>query len=414
MRSPMSFHGSPRHTNILNEDLPQDTLKAERGELAQQVVETLKSDEEPIATGINLRDAATTSPETIINGRVFRSSQVFSKNEIHDLKIHAALDLREQPHACKKAAEHSVATGIAVAPLQLLPDRLKLHAHRALPLACTLCSGRECCSMSGRPNLYKGSLDVFHVDLLPARLKIRIFRDMPWNIRLRTICAPLSRKSPQEVMAPAVADPNVLGYTKLYCMMLDLSMQQIAKALRVFALEENLPCVVHCIHGKDRTGLIIALLLLTLGVPESVVLLDYAKSEVELKFGREQGALKGELEDYLVKDDVIASSAQTMEDTLRYLDTRYGGIRKYLHIIGITRREVHEIRKNLLVPHGDQMNPDMLSTFSMGSQELEGARSPESLQQPSMIREPQPPKDPRNAGRTCGGCCGHSRHSSLS
>lgn len=60
------------------------------------------------------------------------------------------------------------------------------------------------------------------MDLLPARLKIRIFRDMPWNIRLRTICAPLSRKSPQEVMAPAVADPNVLGYTKLYCMMLDL------------------------------------------------------------------------------------------------------------------------------------------------------------------------------------------------
>lgn len=59
------------------QDLPQDTLKAERGELAQQVVETLKSDEEPIATGINLRDAATTSPETIINGRVFRSSQVF-------------------------------------------------------------------------------------------------------------------------------------------------------------------------------------------------------------------------------------------------------------------------------------------------------------------------------------------------
>ena len=85
-----------------------------------------------------------------------------SKNKIHDLNIHSALDLREQPHACKKVAEHGVATGIAVAPLQLLPDRLKLHAHRALPLACTLCSGRECCSMSGRPNLYKGALDVFH------------------------------------------------------------------------------------------------------------------------------------------------------------------------------------------------------------------------------------------------------------
>jgi protein-tyrosine phosphatase len=35
--------------------------------------------------------------------------------------------------------------------------------------------------------------------------------------------------------------------------------------------------------GKDRTGLVVALLLLTLGVPEEVVVLDYAKSEVELK-----------------------------------------------------------------------------------------------------------------------------------
>ncbi len=60
------------------------------------------------------------------------------------------------------------------------------------------------------------------MDLLPPRLKIRIFRDMPWNIRLRTICAPLQRKSPKEVMTPAVADPHVLGYTKLYTMMLDL------------------------------------------------------------------------------------------------------------------------------------------------------------------------------------------------
>lgn len=108
------------------------------------------------------------------------------------------------------------------------------------------------------------------------------------------------------------------------------SMRQIARALRIFAYQENLPIMVHCIHGepvgralrvrprsdrlfanrhhstaeagfgvlgchwtrythparaagKDRTGLIIALLLLTLGVPEEVVVLDYAKSEVELK-----------------------------------------------------------------------------------------------------------------------------------
>lgn len=39
------------------------------------------------------------------------------------LGITSALDLREEPHACRKAAEHSVVTGVAVAPLELLPVR---------------------------------------------------------------------------------------------------------------------------------------------------------------------------------------------------------------------------------------------------------------------------------------------------
>lgn len=41
--------------------------------------------------------------------------------------------------------------------------------------------------------------------------------------------------------------------------------------------------------------------------------------------GRDKGQVKGQLQDWLVTDDVVASSAQTMEDTLRYLDSRYGG-----------------------------------------------------------------------------------------
>ena len=46
-----------------------------------------------------------------------------SRTEVADLRIASALDLRAEPHACKKAAEHSVVTGVAVAPLQLLPVR---------------------------------------------------------------------------------------------------------------------------------------------------------------------------------------------------------------------------------------------------------------------------------------------------
>ncbi len=42
-----------------------------------------------------------------------------------------------------------------------LQDRLKLHVHRSLPIACPLCSGTDH-SRSGCPNLYRASLQVFH------------------------------------------------------------------------------------------------------------------------------------------------------------------------------------------------------------------------------------------------------------
>jgi hypothetical protein len=35
------------------------------------------------------------------------------------LNVKSALDLREEPNACKKAAEHNVVTGMAVAPIQV-------------------------------------------------------------------------------------------------------------------------------------------------------------------------------------------------------------------------------------------------------------------------------------------------------
>lgn len=61
------------------------------------------------------------------------------------------------------------------------------------------------------------------------------------------------------------------------------------------------------------------------------------------------------------------------------------GIRKYLRIIGITRNEVHAIRKNLLQPRGamgedgEALSPDVLSAFSMGSDFGGADVSPQSV-----------------------------------
>ena len=71
-------------------------------------------------------------------------------------------------------------------------------------------------------------------------------------------------------MAPAVANPLLMGYKALYRTMLEDSKRGIARAVRVFAAAEAFPVLVHCIHGKDRTGLVIALLLMLCDVDPQV------------------------------------------------------------------------------------------------------------------------------------------------
>lgn len=46
--------------------------------------------------------------------------------------------------------------------------------------------------------------------------------------------------------------------------------KEVAKALRVFVDHNNYPVLVHCIHGKDRTGLIVMLIMLLCSVEPEV------------------------------------------------------------------------------------------------------------------------------------------------
>jgi hypothetical protein len=46
-------------------------------------------------------------------------------------------------------------------------------------------------------------------------LKLHIFKSVPWRVKLRTVLAPLMGSTAEKVMAPAVADDALMGYTKL-------------------------------------------------------------------------------------------------------------------------------------------------------------------------------------------------------
>ncbi|HIB64133.1 MAG TPA: tyrosine-protein phosphatase [Phycisphaerales bacterium] len=96
---------------------------------------------------------------------------------------------------------------------------------------------------------------------------------------------------------------------------------------RLMSKPESYPVLYHCSAGKDRTGILTALLLESLGTPREVITDDYIHSR------RITPKLKVE-EDWLqvVYDEIDAG----------------GGIESYLKKIGVTPKELKDVR-NLLI-----------------------------------------------------------------
>jgi protein-tyrosine phosphatase len=105
--------------------------------------------------------------------------------------------------------------------------------------------------------------------------------------------------------------------------------------------------LVHCFAGKDRTGLVAALLLRLAGVSTRDVAADYAVSEENLRRWSEPWIERAE-------DDVererrrrtAAAPAAAMETVLRRLEER-GGPRGYLRSAGVPDRDLRRVRDRL-------------------------------------------------------------------
>jgi protein-tyrosine phosphatase len=107
--------------------------------------------------------------------------------------------------------------------------------------------------------------------------------------------------------------------------------------------------IVHCAVGKDRTGVVAALLLALAGVPAEAIAQDYAASAegVErLSVDWLTGA-KDEDEREL-RRRLIASPVGAMHRVLDHLHLRFGGVERYVREIGIDARTVDTLRARLL------------------------------------------------------------------
>jgi protein-tyrosine phosphatase len=120
----------------------------------------------------------------------------------------------------------------------------------------------------------------------------------------------------------------------------------LAEAIGVIADEQAAPVVVHCMAGKDRTGVVCALTLSLLGVADADIDADYARSTIGNERYVEWARANGQPD--LVMLPWYASPPGTMLRFLADLRSRYGSVASYLTGAGLDPEQITTLRAHLL------------------------------------------------------------------
>jgi protein-tyrosine phosphatase len=134
----------------------------------------------------------------------------------------------------------------------------------------------------------------------------------------------------------------------IYRAILDQRGGQVRAALSVLAAPKALPAVVNCTAGKDRTGLIVALILGLAGVPEEAIVADYALSGACLAGAFSDEARQRAEEQGLSYDLLTQCDPDFMRETLDHLRKRYGGIESYVRATGLGDQEIDRLRQSMV------------------------------------------------------------------
>ena len=100
----------------------------------------------------------------------------------------------------------------------------------------------------------------------------------------------------------------------------------------------------HCTAGKDRTGVVSAILLALVGVSDEDTVYDYAISR-EFNKQRLEAYLKEHPE---IDKDIVLANEKSMYGFLRMLREKHNSVDQYLRDIGISEYEIQELKSKLI------------------------------------------------------------------
>jgi protein tyrosine/serine phosphatase len=126
--------------------------------------------------------------------------------------------------------------------------------------------------------------------------------------------------------------------------------ERFGRALAAIADSDG-TVVVHCMGGKDRTGLVSALLLRLAGVGLEAIGEDYSLSADNLAPLSEQWLAEATDEAEREKRRRLAHTpAEAMISVVEEIERRYGDVASYLRAAGLTDAQVERLRERLVDP----------------------------------------------------------------
>ncbi|KAG1674571.1 hypothetical protein FOA52_001820 [Chlamydomonas sp. UWO 241] len=181
--------------------------------------------------------------------------------------------------------------------------------------------------------------------------KLRYYSGMLWHLPLlSTLYAALvvtfNRDAARECM---VKEVNAGGLVLMYKTILDISRPEMAAALRIIVacLEAGRPVLINCSIGKDRTGILSALVLSVAGASDEQIIGDYHRSDNMAKVSIAGLEHRRELRGI---DLTMFERApkHAIAGALAYIRRRYGSVSGYLCATGFSHAEQARLRALLI------------------------------------------------------------------
>lgn len=150
-----------------------------------------------------------------------------------------------------------------------------------------------------------------------------------------------------------VPDATDLDLADFYLQLLDHGGAAVVSTVRLLTTDANFPAVIFCAAGKDRTGVLVAMLLDAVGVLREEIAVDYARtSERMVRVRARLMACPSYQHIGLIDDPLLRADTTTMWRFLDGLDLRHGGARNWLCSNGVTGQEIDTLRAVLTGPSG--------------------------------------------------------------